>query len=103
MVQAGTAIAICTIAGTSAASAPTWPTTPGDTVADGGVTWEILSDPWQLFDDALAADGLSALGARYEIAANEAANIARTVPVIRSSTLAISRYEVATTYEDPSA
>jgi hypothetical protein len=31
----------CTVAGTSAGSEPTWPTTAGDTVGDGGVTWRM--------------------------------------------------------------
>jgi len=30
----------CTVAGTSDTSEPTWPTTPGQTVVDGTVTWE---------------------------------------------------------------
>jgi len=30
----------CTVSGTSAAGEPTWPTTDGDTVVDGTVTWE---------------------------------------------------------------
>lgn len=36
-------IFVCTTAGTSGASEPTWPSTEGGTVTDGGVTWTEVS------------------------------------------------------------
>lgn len=33
---------VCTVAGNSAASAPTFPTTQGATVVDGGATWQCM-------------------------------------------------------------
>ncbi len=33
---------VCTVAGTSAGAEPTWPTTAGETVVDGGATWRDL-------------------------------------------------------------
>jgi len=37
----------CTVAGTSAATQPAWPTDIGSTIADGGVTWAAISSVYE--------------------------------------------------------
>ncbi|MDK2124494.1 phage tail tube protein [Parachitinimonas caeni] len=39
-IKAGSKSYVVTVAGTSAAVVPTWPTTTNDTVVDGGITWK---------------------------------------------------------------
>ena len=77
----------CTVAGTSAASEPTWPTTAGTTVVDGGVTWRCLSDPYA----ALAA-GEDSKELRYDVTADNLST-AKTRAIIPSSTLTLLRRE----------
>lgn len=46
-VQASGLVFRCTIAGTSAATQPAWPTDIGSTIADGGVTWAAISSVYE--------------------------------------------------------
>jgi len=45
--QASGLVFRCTVAGTSAATQPAWPTDIGSTIADGGVTWAAISSVYE--------------------------------------------------------
>jgi hypothetical protein len=46
-VQASGLVFSCTVAGTSAATEPAWPTDIGSTIVDGGVTWAAISSVYE--------------------------------------------------------
>lgn len=77
----------CTVAGTSAAGEPAWPTTPGGTITDGGVTWKCLNNPHAALSGTTASVDL-----KYEVTADKLST-AKTIPVIPSSTLTVKRRE----------
>lgn len=57
----------CIVAGTSAGSIPTYPTTIGGTVTDGGVTWECVGAGAVMLDAADAQWAASTITARYGV------------------------------------
>lgn len=52
----------CTVAGTSGGSEPTWPTTPGNTVVDGTVTWTCRNNYALANDPVVGGDFVKANG-----------------------------------------
>lgn len=57
----------CIVGGTSGSSEPTWPTTKGQTVNDGSVTWAEVGRSAVVFDAADVTWSSSTLTARYAI------------------------------------
>lgn len=58
---------LCIVAGTSAGSAPTWPTVSRQTVTDGTVTWAEIGGGVNQFDTADASWAASTITARYAV------------------------------------
>lgn len=69
-------------AGTSAGSEPTWPTTLGDEVADGSVTWTNVGVAALVFDFTDPAWAASTITARYGVLYNRTPATDATRPLI---------------------
>lgn len=70
------------VAGTSAGSAPTWPTVARQTVADGGVTWAEIGGGISQFDAADASWSSATLTARYAVVYDSTPATDATRPLI---------------------
>ncbi|MCC7208322.1 MAG: hypothetical protein IT323_13525 [Anaerolineae bacterium] len=69
-------------AGTSGGSQPTWPTTIGDEVADGGVTWTCVGRGAIIFDAADLSWANSTITARYLVVRDDTPASDATKPLI---------------------
>lgn len=70
------------VAGTSGGSAPTWPTTIGATVTDGGVTWTNVGVAAIVLDAADPSWAGASLTARYAVAYNRTPATDATRPLL---------------------
>lgn len=73
-----------TNSGTTAAGLPTYPVILGQTVVDGGVTWECYGIAITVFTSANAAtwSAFSATGIRYMVLADRTSGVASTSPLV---------------------
>jgi len=73
-----------TNSGTSGGSIPSFPTTLGQTVVDGGVTWECYGIAITVFTAASAPSwpAFSATGIRYLVLADRSTGVASTSPLV---------------------
>jgi hypothetical protein len=73
-----------TTSGSTAAGLPTYPTTLGQTVVDGGVTWECYGIAITVFTAANPATwpAFSATGIRYMVLADRSTGVASTSPLV---------------------
>jgi hypothetical protein len=88
---------ICTTAGTSAGSEPTWPANPaaGATITDNTAVYTFQSD-WFAALVSAGANAVQSIQLYYELTGDAASASDETQPIIRSSNLTLSVRQVGT-------
>lgn len=72
----------CVSAGTSGGSAPSYPTTVGQTVTDSGVTWACAGESVSIYSSAAASWSSSTISAAYGVIYDATPGSASTDPLI---------------------
>lgn len=86
------------VAGTSASVAPTYPTTVGQTVADGGVTWGCVGDAALVFSSASVGWVNATFTAAYGVIYDASPGTAGTDPLILLITFSSTQSPSATNF-----
>jgi hypothetical protein len=86
------------VAGTSGSSAPTWPTTYGATVTDGGVTWANIGESITVWSSAAASWSSATISANYGVIYDAASGTSTTEPLIALITFGGTVSSTASTY-----
>lgn len=73
---------ICVVAGTTGGSQPTWPTVPGQTVADSGATWSCLGESVTVWSSAAASWSSATFSTAYGVIYDAQSGTASTEPLI---------------------
>lgn len=79
---------MCTVAGTTGASAPTWPLTQGLSVVDSGATWVNIGESITTFGSAVATWSGATFSADHAIIYDAQTGVTTTEPLIAVITFA---------------
>jgi len=86
----------CTTAGTSAADEPSWPTTPGQTVEDGTITWTCREEvTYAVYDSALdEPSDVSNVNGHKKTASAAAGNVDVSLDTLAAAAAGVRRVQI---------